>query len=268
MPDCHHHHHNHHHHHHVFWKCSFLPPYTRVEHLPIWGLSTYPWILPIQAVNQALSCHHPHFFPSLPIPPLTFRPCHLHLSTGRYPTSTLLRSKCPNHLNLPCLTTDCTNPHCVPYPSATPRTFISPSSVPSSPDFSDLLFSSPRFQSYMSMHSGHKPCIMYIFPFIQYDAPQAVRIGDNSLNLAQAHLALALAAFSTPSPAPSVSHQVCRPNSRTWKHIPTSHWAQSHPFSAKLTERGHSHPPSTSCNGNQHYSSTFLKCHYIFCEPT
>ena len=46
---------------------------------------------------------------------------------------------------------------------------------------------------------------LYIFPFIRYDAPRAVRIGDNSLNLAQAHLTLALATSSTPPPAPSVS---------------------------------------------------------------
>ena len=42
----------------------------------------------------------------------------------------------------------------------------------------------------------------YIFPFMLYEAPRAVtvsvRIGDNSLNLAQAHLTLALAASSTP----------------------------------------------------------------------
>ena len=72
-------------------------------------------------------------------------------------------------------------------------------------------------------------------------------------------------------PSHLLPHQVYRPNSRscrTWEHIPTSHWAQSQPLSAKLTEWGHSHPLSTSYNGNQHYSSTFLKCHYIFCEPT
>ena len=45
------------------------------------------------------------------------------------------------------------------YPSATPHTSISPSSVPSSPDFAYLSLSSPRFQSQMSMHSGHKPYI-------------------------------------------------------------------------------------------------------------
>ena len=46
---------------------------------------------------------------------------------------------------------------------------------------------------------------LYIFLFMWYDAPLAVRIGDNSLNLAQANLTLALAASSTPPPAPSVS---------------------------------------------------------------
>jgi len=56
---------------------------------------------------------------------------------------------------------------------------------------------------------------------MRYDAPRAVGIGDNSLNLAQAHLTLALVA------------QI----SRIWEHIPTSHWAQSQPLSTKLTER-------------------------------
>ena len=80
------------------------------------------------------------------------------------------------------------------------------------------------------------------------------------MNYARAHLTLALAQLPPPHLLP---HQVCCPNSRTWEHIPTSHWAQSQPLSAKLTERGHSHLPSISCNGNQHYSSTFLKCHLL-----
>ena len=84
-------------------------------------------------------------------------------------SSPLSSSTCPNHLNLPCLTTsatlwtpkDCTNPHCASYPSATPHTSISPSSDPSSPDFADSLSSLPRFQSHLSIHSGHKPCIFF-----------------------------------------------------------------------------------------------------------
>ena len=84
-------------------------------------------------------------------------------------SSPLLCSTCPNHLNLPASPPhqrsvhpkDCTIPHCVSYPSATLRTSISPSSVLSSPDFADSLSSSPRSQSHMSMHSGHKPCISF-----------------------------------------------------------------------------------------------------------
>ena len=56
------------------------------------------------------------------------------------------------------------------------------SSVPSSPDIADLQPSSPRFQSHISMHSGHKPCIS--FPLCGMMHRWAVRIGDNSLNLA------------------------------------------------------------------------------------
>ena len=67
---------------------------------------------------------------------------------------------------------DCTNPHCISYPSATPRTSISPSSIPSSPDSADLLSSSPRFQSHMSVHSGHKPCIS--FPLCSMKHPEHV----------------------------------------------------------------------------------------------
>ena len=84
-------------------------------------------------------------------------------------SSPFLRSTCPNKLNLPCLTTSATRstPKRL-YKStlhflclATPRTSISPSSVPSSRDFADLQLSLPRFQSYMSIHSGHKPCISF-----------------------------------------------------------------------------------------------------------
>ena len=44
--------------------------------------------------------------PSLPAPIHTSHPCHHHISTGRHPVvhTFTLRSKCPNHLNLPCIT--------------------------------------------------------------------------------------------------------------------------------------------------------------------
>ena len=96
---------------------------------------------------------------------LKWRPCHI--PTGRHPIiSTLMlhmpkppQSTSPHHaprlLSQPQKTT---NPHWASYPSATLRTSISPSSILSSPDFADSLPSSPRFQSHMPTHSGHKPC--------------------------------------------------------------------------------------------------------------
>ena len=69
-----------------------------------------------------------------------------------------------------------------------------------------------------------------------YYVAHAVQIVDNSLNLAQAHLYLAhltldLAASSTPPPA--TMHQMCHPNSKTWKHIPTLHLVLFQPLSEK-----------------------------------
>ena len=141
---------------------------------------------------------------------------------------------------------DCTNPHCASYPSATPHTSISPSSVPS---FLSRLCRCAFFITQVSVPYDNTlwTQAFNIFPFVRYDAPWAVRLRDIFLNFAEF---LALAASSKPLPAP-----LCRPNSKTWGHIPTSHWAQSQPLSAKPTGRGHSHMQSSSCNGNQHYSS-------------
>ena len=49
-----------HHHYHLFWKRPFLPRYARFRRMPIRSPSTHPRILPIQDVNQALTCHYPH----------------------------------------------------------------------------------------------------------------------------------------------------------------------------------------------------------------
>ena len=147
-----------------------------------------------------------------------FLPLHLILTPATFTflqadtqSFTLLRSRCPNHLNLPRLTTSATldipkrlykfTLHFL-HPSTTLHTSISPSFAPSSPGYADSQPSTPLFQSRMLTDSGPKLCI--IFPFMWYDAPRAARIGDNSLNLAQAHLTLALAAFFTPLPAPKV----------------------------------------------------------------
>ena len=128
-----------------------------------------------QSLKTVYSDHKPSTFmslsiSSLPIPPLTSHPCHLHFSTNWYPIlPTLTLDRCPNHLNLPHLTTSATL--CTPrrlwlykstlrfHPSTTHRRSISPSFVSFSPDYADLLPSSPRFKSHMSMHSRHRPCL-------------------------------------------------------------------------------------------------------------
>ena len=200
MPDCHHHHH---HHHHIFWKCQFLPRYTRVEHLPIWGLSTYPWILPIQDVNQALSYHHPHILSKSsysspyisPLPPPPFDRPIPNIHTPKLQMPKPPQSAMPHHRLYKSTLRSLSF-------SDTPHIHLTIIHSVLSRFFRFAFFIAQISVLYVNTLWTQ---VLYIFPFIQYDAPQAVRIGDNSLNLAQAHLALALAAFSTPPPAPSVS---------------------------------------------------------------
>ena len=127
------------------------------------------------------------FFPNLPFPPLTSRPCHLHLSTCRYPiihTPTCQmpkppQSAIPHHICHTLYTQKTTNPHCISYPSypsyiiilsytidtlnvnKTPHIHLTIIRSVLSRLHADLLSSSPRFQSHMSMHSGHEPCISF-----------------------------------------------------------------------------------------------------------
>ena len=126
-------------------------------------------------------------------------------------SSPLLHSTCPNHLNLARLTTSSTL--CTPkrlYKST--LRFLSFSDTPHIhlTIIRSVLSRLCRFALFIAQVSV--PYVnalwtqaLYIFPFMRYDAPLAVRIGDNSLNFAQAHLTLALAASSIPPPAPSVS---------------------------------------------------------------
>ena len=67
-----------------------------------WGPSIYPWILPAEAADETISCHHSHI---LPAPPLHFTPTTSTLLKADTQSSTFLHFKCPNHLNLPCITT-------------------------------------------------------------------------------------------------------------------------------------------------------------------
>ena len=129
--------------------------YEASPHIP----EHYPFRVqtkPIHIILYTLS-------PSLPVPTRTSHPCHHHIP--------FLRSTCPNHLNLPCLTTSAplstserlyksTLAHCASYPSATPRTSISPSSVPSSREFADLLSSSVLYVNTLWTQA------LYIFPFL------------------------------------------------------------------------------------------------------
>ena len=81
--------------------------YARVWCLPLWSPSTYPWILTIQAINRALSCHQSHTLcPSLPAPAPTLLFSHLNISTGWHPIIHALmlqmpkppQSALPNHI--------------------------------------------------------------------------------------------------------------------------------------------------------------------------
>ena len=112
-------------------------------------------------IHTKSSFLYPHISP-LP-PPHFYRQTHNHphsyvphaQTTSIYPASPPhQRSVHPK---------DFINPHCISYSGhiATLCKSISPSSIPFSSDFADLLSSSPRFQSRMSMHSGHRLCISF-----------------------------------------------------------------------------------------------------------
>ena len=95
------------------------------------GLDVFP---DMRSLHISLNTTHSESKPSLSISSSTHSlqvflplPAHLTPATTTFlhddtQSSPLLRSTCPNHLNLPCLTTsatlwtpkDCTNPHCIP----------------------------------------------------------------------------------------------------------------------------------------------------------
>ena len=135
------------------------------------------------------STHFPQVF--LP-PPLHFTPATTTFLQADTQSSPLLRSTCPNHLNQPRLTTS--------------ATFWTPNK---------LYKSTLRFLSFSDTPHIHLTVIrsvlsrlcklaffiaqvsvpyvntlwtqaLYILPFMRYEAPRTVSIGDNSLNLAQA----------------------------------------------------------------------------------
>ena len=108
-------------------------------------------------------------------PSTSSRPCHLYLSTGLYPILHTLtikmpkspQSATPHHLRHTLYSVhpeDCTNPHCVSYPPATPRTSIS-SSVPSSPNYCFAFFFAQVLVPYINALWTQA---LYIFPFMRY----------------------------------------------------------------------------------------------------
>ena len=119
--------------------------------------STYLWILPIQAADQAISCHSLHTLPkfSCPYPHIShLSPPYLCKMTPNHPHSydqdVQTISIChalPHqpHTEYPEV---CTNPHYAFYPSRILHTFISTSFCPL--DFLDSQPSLLRSQSYMS----------------------------------------------------------------------------------------------------------------------
>ena len=112
-------------------------------------------------------------------------------------SSIFLHSRCPYYLNLPHLTTAATL--CIPtrlykstlrflsFRDTAVYTSISPSSAPSSPDYLCRFSASIAHVSVPYVNTLLTQAL-YIFSFMWYDVPRAVRIGDNSLNLAQAYM--------------------------------------------------------------------------------
>ena len=92
---------------HLFLKRPFLPCSARPQtFFPIYEVSPHiPEHCPFRVQTQLIHIILYTFSPSLPAPTCTSHPCHHHISTADTQSSPLLRSTCPNHLNLPHLTT-------------------------------------------------------------------------------------------------------------------------------------------------------------------
>src|SRR6184192_4899492 len=152
--------------------------------------------------------HSIHVFLGLPFltPPTTSK--FLHLKTQ---SSASLRSTCPNHLNLPRLTTLSTPTIPSPHLSSS----LDLLSFRVTPDIHlTMLFSvlsglciSSTFVGQVSLPYTSTLCThaLYIFPFTLNEAPLVVNNLLRSLNFPQAHLTVALDASSTPLPFPITS---------------------------------------------------------------
>ena len=182
-------------------KTSIFPHSARVRLIP----EHCPFRMQTKRLHIILHT----FIPSLPPSTRTPHPCHHHISTGRHSiilTLTFLMPKPPQstppHHRINTLDTQKTVQIHTVFPILQRHSAHSSHHHP----FCPLQTLQIRF-----LHRpGLSPICQYtldtspVYPSL-YDAPLAIRIGDNSLNFAQAHLTLALAASYTPPPAPSVS---------------------------------------------------------------
>ena len=173
-------------------------------------------------------------------------------------SSPFLRSTCPipNHLNLPCLTTFAM----LWKPKRLYKTSLLFLSFRDTPHI-HLTIMCSALQA-MQILSLYCPCLN---PICQH----ALDTGPENLPLhAMWHTTGRQNGRELLELSPSTSH----PSSSCLIHTSSctkcvtqiaelgNTFQLQQPLSAKLTERGHSLPPRTSCNGSQHYSSTFLKC--------
>ena len=163
---------HHHHHHHLFLK---RPSFHAQLGLDV-PLETKPLHISLNTAHSG--CKPSTFISSFTHSYQVFLPLPAHLTPATTTflqadtqSSPFLRSTCPNHLNLPYLTTSstlCTSR--ILYKST--QRFLSFSDTPHihltiirfrlSPDFADSLSSSPRYQSHMSMTLWTQA--LYIFP--------------------------------------------------------------------------------------------------------
>ena len=155
----------------------------------------------MRSLHISLNTTHSGCKPSSSISSLTHSlqvflplPAHLTPATTTFlqadtQSSPLLRSTCPNHLNLPRLTTSATLWTLKRLYKSTLR-FLSFSDTPHIhlTIIRSVLSRLCRFAIFIAQVSV--PYVntlwtqaLYIFPFMWYDAPRAVRIGDNSLHL-------------------------------------------------------------------------------------
>src|SRR6266516_1792770 len=149
-----------------------------------------------------------HVFLPLPFLMLPSTSRFLHLETK---ASASLRSTCPNHLNLPRLTTLSTLS--IPNPCLSSSLVLLSFRVTPAIHLT-ILFSvltnlciSSTFIGQVSLPYANILCAhaLYIFPFTFKEAPLAVSNIFRSLNFPQAHLTLALDDSSAPPPYPKTS---------------------------------------------------------------